>query len=264
MAGASVVLVNLAAAACYSGAAALAWRADSAKRGLLALAGLAALFHAGALYFGIFTEGGLNLGFFNASSLVTWVITLLLLSALPLKPVESLALALFPLAALNILLAWQFPGHRVLPDELAAGVKVHIVSSIVAYSLLTLSVIQASFLALQEYHLHNRHPARVMEFLPPLRVMEELLYQIIVAGFALLTLSLVSGALFLHDIFAQHLVHKTVLSSLAWLVFALLIWGRWRYGWRGRTIIRWNLSGFLFLMLAYFGSKLVLELILKR
>jgi len=83
-------------------------------------------------------------------------------------------------------------------------------------------------------------------------------------GFALLTLALVTGVLFLQDIFAQHLVHKTVLSIMAWCVFALLLWGRWRFGWRGRVAIRWTVGGFVFLMLAYFGSKLVLELILKR
>jgi ABC-type uncharacterized transport system permease subunit len=59
-------------------------------------------------------------------------------------------------------------------------------------------------------------------------------------------------------------VHKTVLSILAWWVFAILLWGHWRYGWRGRTAIRWSLSGFVVLMLAYFGTKLVIELILKR
>jgi len=66
------------------------------------------------------------------------------------------------------------------------------------------------------------------------------------------------------DEFAQHLVHKTVLSIAAWIVFAVLLWGRWRFGWRGRTAIRWTISGFVTLMLAFLGTKLVLELILQR
>ena len=74
----------------------------------------------------------------------------------------------------------------------------------------------------------------------------------------------VGGVLFLEDIFAQHLVHKTVLSLTAWLVFAVLLWGRFQFGWRGRTAIRWTLSGFAVLLLAYFGSKFVLELVLMR
>ena len=82
------------------------------------------------------------------------------------------------------------------------------------------------------------------------------------AGFILLTLSLLTGAIFLENIFAQHLVHKTSLSLLAWIVFAILLWGRWRSGWRGRRAIRWTLGGFSVLVLAYIGSKLVLELVL--
>jgi ABC-type uncharacterized transport system permease subunit len=84
------------------------------------------------------------------------------------------------------------------------------------------------------------------------------------AGFVLLTLALISGFAFLDDMFAQHLVHKTVLSTLAWLIFGGLLIGRFRYGWRGRTAITWTLSGFGVLILAYFGSKAVLELILQR
>ena len=94
--------------------------------------------------------------------------------------------------------------------------------------------------------------------------MESLLFQMIAIGFAILSLALLSGVLFLEDIFAQHLVHKTVLSLAAWLVFAVLLWGRFRFGWRGRTAIRWTLGGFAVLLLAYFGSKFVLELVLMR
>ncbi|MCB1717000.1 MAG: cytochrome c biogenesis protein CcsA, partial [Candidatus Competibacteraceae bacterium] len=72
------------------------------------------------------------------------------------------------------------------------------------------------------------------------------------------------GFLFFVDIFAQHLVHKTILSIIAWLLFGILLWGHRRYGWRGPIAVRWTLGGFIVLMLAYFGSKLVLELILQR
>jgi ABC-type uncharacterized transport system permease subunit len=77
-----------------------------------------------------------------------------------------------------------------------------------------------------------------------------------------LSASLLTGFLYLEDIFAQHLVHKTVLSIIGWVLLAILLFGRFRFGWRGKTAIRWTLSAFAFLMLAYFGSKLVLEFIL--
>ena len=89
-------------------------------------------------------------------------------------------------------------------------------------------------------------------------------FAVVVVGFILLSLSLASGLMFLEDMFAQRLVHKTVLSLTAWLVFGTLIWGRFRFGWRGRTAIIWTLSGFAVLMLAYFGSKAVIELILQN
>jgi ABC-type uncharacterized transport system permease subunit len=103
-----------------------------------------------------------------------------------------------------------------------------------------------------------------MLILPPMQVMEDLLIQFILFGFFLLSLSLATGFMFLHNIFAQHLVHKTVLSILAWLIFGSLLWGRWSFGWRGRKVIYLTLGGFILLLLAYFGSKLVLELILHK
>jgi ABC-type uncharacterized transport system permease subunit len=94
--------------------------------------------------------------------------------------------------------------------------------------------------------------------------MEALLFQMISTGVIFLTVSLLSGFIFIDDLFAQHLVHKTVLSILAWLIFSALLFGRMRYGWRGQTAIQWTLIGFTSLLLAYFGSKMVLELILNR
>jgi ABC-type uncharacterized transport system permease subunit len=92
--------------------------------------------------------------------------------------------------------------------------------------------------------------------------METLLFQFLSFGFICLSASLMTGFIFLEDIFAQHLVHKTVLSIVAWFILAILLLGRFQFGWRGKTAIRWSLSAFTFLMLAYFGSKLVLEIIL--
>jgi ABC-type uncharacterized transport system permease subunit len=94
--------------------------------------------------------------------------------------------------------------------------------------------------------------------------LESAAFQALASGFAVLTLALFSGFVFVDNLFAQHLVHKTVLSCLAWIVFAVLLFGRWRFGWRGRRAANWALSGFALLGLAYFGSKIVLESILGR
>ena len=122
----------------------------------------------------------------------------------------------------------------------------------------------AVLVAVQDQHLRNRHPGGFIRALPPLQTMEVLLFEMIGLGFFLLSLALVSGLMFLENMFDQNLAHKTILSGIAWLVFGTLLWGRFRFGWRGRTAITWTLSGFVVLMLAYFGSKAVLELILQR
>ncbi len=243
------------------------WRGEpdsgSAGRGVLALAAGAVLLHAGQLYPRVVTPEGLNFGFFNALSLVSWLIALLLLLSMPRRPVANLGIVLFPWAGLNIVLDLGLPSHRIIPAAAPWQLQVHILISVLAYSLLAIAMVQALLLALQERQLRRRRPGRLVRALPPMQTMETLLFEMIGLGFAFLSLSLVTGMLFLEDMFARHLVHKTVLSIAAWLIFATLLWGRRHFGWRGRTAIRWTLGGFFTLALAYFGSKLVLELILR-
>jgi ABC-type uncharacterized transport system permease subunit len=228
----------------------------------LGFAGLA--LHTWLIYEAIFSHPGLNLAFFNALALTSWtVVTLLLVSSLT-KPVENLGILILPIAALTLFLEVHYPSLGFMHASKGWAIKIHVLLSMLAYSLLTLASVQAILLAVQDHHLHNRQPAGFLRALPPLQTMENLLFEMIGAGFVLLTLALVSGFAFLEDMFAQHLAHKTVLSVLGWLVFGALLLGRIRYGWRGRTAIIWTLSGFVILMLAYFGSKAVLELILQR
>ena len=227
--------------------------------------GFAGLFlHTWLIYDAIFSQTGLNLAFFNALALTSWTVVALLLVSSLTKPVENLGILVLPLAALTLFLAARYPSLDLMRNSAGWPIKIHVLLSMLAYSLLTLASVQAILLAVQDHHLHNRQPVGFVRALPPLQTMESLLFEMIGAGFVLLTLALASGFAFLEDMFAQHLVHKTVLSSLAWLVFGALLLGRLRYGWRGRTAIIWTLSGFVILILAYFGSKAVLELILQR
>ena len=232
---------------------------------LALLLGLAAAgLHAAVLFHLVFSAQGLDLSFFKVASLVSWLAALLVLLAAMSRPVENLGIAVLPLAALSLLLTELSPVRPETIRDIPAELEWHIILSILAYSLLSIAALQAALLYIQDRHLHNKQPGGFIRALPPLQTMESLLFQMIGLGFVVLSLALLSGGVAIEDLFAQHLVHKTVLSILAWIVFGVLLWGRWQFGWRGRTAIRWSLTGFVVLMLAYFGSKVVLEFILHR
>jgi len=222
----------------------------------------AVILHIGVVYHSVFTAVGINLGFYSAASLVMALVSLLMLLAAIKQPIENLGVLILPIAAIALLLDNLFSTQHTLSNHYSGQIELHIILSLFAYSLLTIAALQSVLLAIQDHQLRHKHPGGFMRVLPPMQVMESLLFQLITLGFILLTTALLTGFIFLQDIFAQHLVHKSVLSIIAWFVFAILLFGRWQAGWRGRTAIRWTLAGFVTLLLAYFGSKLVLEIIL--
>lgn len=232
------------------------------KWGALAVALVAIVLHGHQLWGDIVTDLGLDLSLFLVISLTAWLINLIVISSSLFNPNENLAIVTMPAAVVSIILVSVYPQHEIIDLTSTPALKYHILFSIISYSLLSIAAAQALLVAFQDYHLRKHHLRTVIGIFPSLETMESLLFQMISLGLILLSISLISGAWFISDIFAQHLVHKTALSILAWLLFATLLWGRWKYGWRGRKAIRWTLSGLLLLMLAYFGSKTVLELIL--
>lgn len=239
--------------------------AEGAQRMIpLTLGLVAAAFHGMEVHSSIFTAAGFDFSFFNMLSLVAWLVSLLvLLSALSL-PVENVAIFTMPIAAIADGLHGAWANSRDVLHHVSIGIEIHITLSLLAYSLLSIAAVQALLLAIQDYHLRNRHPGGFIRALPPLETGEALLFDMLGLGMVVLSFALISGGFFVKNIFAQHIVHKTVLSIIAWGVFATLLWGRWRFGWRGRKAIRWTLAGFGTLMLAYFGSKFVLEMVLGK
>ncbi len=212
----------------------------------------------------VFEPDGIHLGLFNAASVIAWQIVLLLLLTSTRRRVENLGLMVFPVAALAALSSAVFPGTQPVPEHSSWRVDTHIVISVLAFSLLALGMAQAILLSIQERALRHHHAGGFVRALPAVQTMESVLFQLLWAGFFMLSLALASGLLFVHNLVAQHLVDKTVLSFAAWLVFGILLWGRWRYGWRGRIAVRWTMGGGVALILAYFGSKFVLEMLLGK
>ncbi len=143
-------------------------------------------------------------------------------------------------------------------------ITLHIISSIIAFGVLCVAGVYALFIALIDGLLRRHRFNRLVETLPALETLEHLLFLLIAAGFSILTFSLITGLVWVDDIFGQHLAHKTILSIFAWVVFAVLLWGRWKRGWRGRVAVRMTLIGVALLLLSYFGSKFILEVVLHR
>ncbi|MGJ8668612.1 MAG: cytochrome C assembly family protein [Oceanococcus sp.] len=177
------------------------------------------------------------------------------------QPLWHLGRWLWPMTALAIPLAWLLPAGAAHSVPLDAAIRTHIILSLLAYATLTLAALQTMSYATLERSL--RQPGHRTS-MPPLQVMEDLVFRLVTIGFVLLCTSIASGFLFVDDFFAQHLAHKTVLSLIACALFGALAAGRQLRGWRGRTAVRWVLWAYITLLLAYFGSKLVLELLLGR
>lgn len=223
---------------------------------------IALLAHSYILYATMLSPTGINFGFYSSLSLISASITLLILISSIRHPVEILSIIIMPFAAAMIIMDILQSTTHIIATGSSDGLLFHIMSSIIAYSILGLAAVYAIVLSIQSNLLHRHHPGGFIRFLPPLKSMESLLFETIIIGFICLSVALTSGLIFLENIFAQHLVHKTVLSIFAWLIFGVLLFGHKYIGWRGRTAIRWTLGGFFSLMLAYFGSKFVLEVLL--
>ena len=230
------------------------------------MAGAAIVFHGMALGLGGYLDlnpggPGFDLSIYPMLSLMTLsVVTLVLVSSLR-RPVDNLFVVLFPLAALALLAEVALEGGPRV--EVENKILSHIILSVIANSLLTIAAAQALLLSLGD-HLLKQHDLALVRNMPPLETMEHLMFELLWAGLAFLTLSILSGFVFLEGFGGPGLMHHTVITLAAWVVFSILLWGRHQLGWRGARASRWTLAGFALLVLGYFGSKLVVEIILGR
>lgn len=228
----------------------------------MTLAGIAVVLHAWLLL-GLH-RGSLDLHFFAALSLVACVIAALTIGVNLSRPVAGLGIFIFPLAALFVALDAYAAPITAPQSSMDWQIKLHVTFALLAFSVLSIAAVLAILLAIQERALRRSQFKHWLRALPPLTLAESLLFRMIAAGFALLTLTLLTGVLFVDNLFGQHLVHKTVLSIIAWAIFGALLLGRWRYGWRGGRAVNLTLLGMGTLILAFIGTKFVLELVLHR
>ncbi len=230
--------------------------------------------HGALLWREMFASAELHFGFAYALSAMLWIGVLIYWVESLFLRLEGFEPLLLPFAALAVPLPAIFPG-RAEVHAASTAFRVHLSLAMLAYSLFTIAMLHALLMTLIERRLHrlreaapeHRAPlAGPLAHLPPLLTLERLLFRIIWIAFLLLTLTLVTGIGFSETLFGQPLKfdHKTVFAIVSWLTFALLLAGRHLRGWRGRTALRWTLAGFVALLLAYVGSRFVLEVLLGR
>ncbi|MDF1781848.1 MAG: cytochrome c biogenesis protein CcsA [Alcanivoracaceae bacterium] len=230
---------------------------------VLTLGLLALLFHSCALWHLMISESGVRLGLFPVASLIGATGAAVVMLASLYRPLEWVSVMVFPYCAVTLPMAiWIHTGYA--PKHLSHGLGAHVLLSITAYTFLALAACQAVLVMIQHQQLKDGHIRGVMRYFPAITLMETVLFELISAGTVLLTLAIAVGFIYVDDLFAQHLVHKTALTLVGWLVFVVLLWGRHYLGWRGVTAVRFTLTGFMFLILAFFGTQLVLEVILQR
>lgn len=226
---------------------------------------LGLLVHGWLLHQSIFSTA-FNFGFYQSISAILWLTVLIYWITDRNHQLHSLQAFVLPPAALFALLPAFATNNHYLPENEGGLFVLHISIALVAYSLFTFAALHALLMAIAERSLHHKPTLIKLPSFPPLMVMESLLFKIIGLGFILLTITLFSGMLFSEQIFGKPIQfnHKTLFSILSWLIYAGLLFGRLQYGWRGLKAIRWTLAGFVILLLAYIGSKFVLQILLGR
>lgn len=228
---------------------------------------LALLLHGWMLGREFATPEGLDLSLPHAVSIVAALVALVAWASGLLQTLPAIGLIVLPVAAVASLLPAFFVNPHRFSYAGEPAVAVHIAIALVAYALFLVAALQALLLMGLEKRLRHRLPDLVATpDVPPLLTLEHFLFRLVTVGFVLLTLTLASGMLFSEEIFGKPILftHRNVFSILGWLTFGALLFGRWRYGWRGRVALRWIVVGTVFVFLAYLGEKFVLEVLLKR
>jgi ABC-type uncharacterized transport system permease subunit len=226
---------------------------------------LGLLLHAGVLYSDMLTPMGVNYNVFNIMSFTSALMLLLSILFSTYRPVLPLSLIGIPVAAAGLIMGFAFSKHDLFISRNSFGLDLHIILSLSAYAVLLMATIHAVLLWFQDRELKNKQKRRVwVNLLPPFQVMESLLFDMLIAGFALLTFALGFGFFTIENFFGQHLAHKTAFSIISWFIYGALLLGHYQFGWRGQKAIRFTILGFFLLAVGFIGSKFVLEMILHR
>ncbi|MCC2615178.1 cytochrome c biogenesis protein CcsA [Aestuariibacter halophilus] len=218
--------------------------------------------HLSLLTQGILLEPGQNMSFTNVASLIAWLIALSMTAASLWMPNLLLLPVVLGFAALVVLINLLIPVTHIMHIDIQPALLIHITLALFAYGILMIALLYALQLAYINQRLKQKQASLLNSPLPPLMMVESIFFKLLVTGTALLTLSLISGFVFLDNMFATQQAHKTVLSLLAWLIYVIVLVGHQRLGWRGKPVITATITGSVLLTLAYFGSRFVKDILL--
>ena len=199
-------------------------------------------------------NGMIMFGLGVSLSLIAWIAVCTLLITNLKQPTENLGIFILPIAGISVLFTFIFPAT----EGISADIGSHVLLSLTAYSILGLAAAQAFLYSIQEKRFQQKKLTTIFKNLPPLQVMESIMVQLITIGFILLTLSLITGIIFIEDMFAQHLVHKTFFGIIAWITYATFLIGHYKKGWRGQTATRFTFWAYFMLILSYIGTEIIL------
>lgn len=228
---------------------------------------VALVLHAMLVYRGVVVAEGLNLGLANAISLLVWLTALIYwLAGLAFPGLSGMQGLMAPVAFGAVVLQGTLPSRHVVTYTAEPLFTMHFAIAMLAYALVIVATVHAVAMLAEEKWLHRGVLPPFLKSLPPLLEMEALLFRLLLAAFVLLTLTVVSGVFFSELLFGKPFAftHKNVFAILSWLIFGGLLAGHHLRGWRGKTAVHWTLAGFFMLLIAYVGSKFVLEIVLRR
>ena len=221
------------------------------------------LAHATLLYPYVVTLYGLNFNLFNVLSLISLFFLLFYVLFSLYRPIISLGILAAPTALVGLTIGYVGRAPYQPLTDIGIGLETHILLSFAAYCVLLMAAVQALFLRLQIRELKHQTIHRFwVNKLPSLQSMESLLFDMLLVGFVLLSIALGIGFVYVKDLMAQHIAHKTVFSVLSWLLFGALLIGNWRAGWRGKRAADITIYAFILLAIGFVGSKFVLEMLL--
>lgn len=225
---------------------------------------IALICHTVALQQRIFdVSTGQNLSLVNIGSVVSLIICTVMTIVASRNRGWFILPIVYSFALINLAFVTFLPGEFITHLEQSKGLLVHIGLALFAYATLIIAALYALQLAWLDYQLKNKR-LTFNNDMPPLMTIERKLFHITQVGVILLTLTLCTGLLYMDNLFSRENIDKAVLSILAWFVYIVLLWGHYHEGWRGRRVVWFSMAGAVLLTLAYFGSRMIQQLMIHQ